>query len=150
MNKKGFTLIELLIVVAIIGIVAAIAIPNLLIAMQKGKQKATMGDMKSIGTAVESYITDWSFAPQANILALITPTWFSPFYIKVMPRNDGWGYAFVYSSEANTDVYSIRSNGRIGNNDATTDLYDVLSLADFNKDIVYSNGIFTVGPKVKK
>ena len=53
MNKKGFTLIELLIVVAIIGIIAAIAIHNLLVAMQKGKQKATMGDMKTIGSAVE-------------------------------------------------------------------------------------------------
>ena len=55
MNKKGFTLIELLIVVAIIGIMAAIAIPNLLVALQKGKQKATMGDMKSVGTALEVY-----------------------------------------------------------------------------------------------
>ena len=48
MKSKGFTLIELLIVIAIIGIVAAIAIPNLLTALQKGKLKATMGDMKSI------------------------------------------------------------------------------------------------------
>ena len=63
MNKKGFTLIELLIVVAIIGIIAAIAIPNLLVALQKGKQKATMGDLKTIGSAIESYVTDWSIAP---------------------------------------------------------------------------------------
>ena len=64
MKKKGFTLIELLIVVAIIGIIASIAIPNLLIAFQKGRQKATMSDMKSVGSSVEIYITDWSFAPQ--------------------------------------------------------------------------------------
>ena len=57
-NSKGFTLIELLIVVAIIGIIAAIAIPNLLNAIDRGKQKRTMADMRSIGTSVESYAID--------------------------------------------------------------------------------------------
>src|SRR5258706_3949914 len=52
-DSKGFTLIELLIVVAIIGIIAAIAIPNLLNAIDRGKQKRTMADMRSVGTAVE-------------------------------------------------------------------------------------------------
>ena len=64
-NKKGFTLIELLIVVAIIGIIVAIAIPNLLNAIQRAKQKRTMGDMRTAGTAAEAYAVDFNRYPAA-------------------------------------------------------------------------------------
>src|SRR5258706_1489699 len=70
-KEKGFTLIELLIVVAIIGIIAAIAIPNLLNAIDRGKQKRTMADMRSVGTAVESYAVDNNVYPTANTAAAL-------------------------------------------------------------------------------
>ncbi len=114
MNRKGFTLIELLIVVAIIGIIAAIAIPNLLVALQKGKQKSTMGDMKSIGNAVESYLTDWSIVPQtgAGAVSLLATSWFTPFYIKILPVTDAWGTAFQYTPLPALDEYEVTSWGR--------------------------------------
>src|SRR5947199_354546 len=57
-RQKGFTLIELLIVVAIIGITAALLIPNFLDALQKAKQKRTVADMRNTGTAMFSWLTD--------------------------------------------------------------------------------------------
>ncbi len=51
---------------AIIGIIAAILIPNLLDALQKAKQKATVGDIRNIGTAWMSWVTDQMSAAAAG------------------------------------------------------------------------------------
>ena len=57
-NRKGFTLIELLIVVAIIGILAAIAIPQFSQYRQKGYNSAATSDLKNSKTALEAYFAD--------------------------------------------------------------------------------------------
>jgi len=57
-NRKGFTLIELLIVVAIIGILAAVAIPQFASYRQKGYNSAAQSDLKNIKTNLESYFAD--------------------------------------------------------------------------------------------
>ena len=139
-NSKGFTLIELLIVVAIIGIIAAIAIPNLLNAIDRGKQKRTMADMRSIGTAVESYAVDSNVYPVATTAALLQGA-VQPFYIKTMPLNDGWNNVFQVTS-ATTD-YTIYSRGKDGSGSTCT----AGTTSTFNDEICFINGQFLRYPQ---
>jgi len=63
MRKKGFTLIELLIVVAIIAILAAIAVPNFLEAQVRSKVSRSWADMRSLATAIEAYAAEYNAYP---------------------------------------------------------------------------------------
>ena len=55
LNKKGFTLVEIMIVVAIIGLLAAIAIPGLLRSRHNANESAAIGSSRTISTSLESY-----------------------------------------------------------------------------------------------
>lgn len=63
LNRSAFTLIELLIVVAIIAILAAIAVPNFMEAQTRSKVSRCKADMRSLGTALEAYCTDYNHYP---------------------------------------------------------------------------------------
>jgi prepilin-type N-terminal cleavage/methylation domain-containing protein len=72
--KKGFTLIELLIVVAIIAILAAIAVPNFLEAQVRSKVSRAKADMRSYSTGIESYYVDNNIYPVAARGTTVYPT----------------------------------------------------------------------------
>jgi len=178
-RQKGFTLIELLIVVAIIGILAALLIPNIMTAMQKAKQKSTMKSINTIATALVNYATDNGQVPafgaqlaDANDAFLDNIT---PFYIQTSPWCDEWGHGFyiytqaavagsgfkatIPSAELGSDSFLVGSSGRNdGINDVTGTyaeatpeggLYTVSSMADFNNELVMYNGSWIIGPRTR-
>lgn len=97
---------------AVLAGAAALSIPlisNQLNAVERWRQKRTMGDLRTIATAIESYSIDATFYPLAETMeqlaALTEPT-----YIKELPLTDGWGQPFEYWV-LGRDHYILRSSG---------------------------------------
>ncbi len=99
-NTKGFTLIELLIVVAIIAILAAIAIPNFLAAQVRAKVSRSKAEMRTLGTALESYYVDnnaypryywWGLRPTTPTSVRFIPLTTPIAYISSYPAKDPFG-----------------------------------------------------------
>ena len=169
--EKGFTLVEMLIVVVIVGILAALLIPQFITSIQKAKQKGTMQDMNGLAKAIVDYVTDVGFAPEQSGALVVGSTFVEkirPFYAKAIPLLDQWGTAFnIYCgttidsaglsgvTATGPDDFVIISYGRDKQQtacsfdplDPQTAYFDLTSLPSFNEDLIIWNGSWIHAPK---
>ena len=155
-RRAGFTLIELLIVVAIIGLIVAIAVVNYWNAIGRAKQRRTMGDMRALSTGIEAYALDFGRYPPPSGFVLPeglslpdgnlvrAQNYLQPTYLRAVPLLDGWNSWFTYGTTTEHSDYVLRSV-TLGGEAQDAPLYGPTT--DFRSDIILVNGQFVQWPE---
>jgi len=142
-TSLGFSLVELLIVVAVIGLVSAIAIPNLITVIQRARQTRSMADLKTIARAVSLYEQDSTGFPVETSLVSVENLRSSlQGYMGDFKATDGWGRPFMYIS--NGRDYTLISYALDG---VASLPYTIGPIHRLEEDIVMSNGVFVQWPE---
>jgi type II secretory pathway pseudopilin PulG len=153
--------IPYLLVGAVIGALAWISVPNLVLAMNRSDRNRTMADMRTLAQAIEARATDThsyglipadrqitvavgDLRPLRRVRHSELERALVPKYIKSVPRYDAWEHEFDVRVAANT--YTVRSFGSDGR--AEADVYTPNTTTyGFKKDLVFSEGTFLQYPE---
>ncbi|HEV3073762.1 MAG TPA: P-loop NTPase [Thermoanaerobaculia bacterium] len=164
--RRGLTLAGLA-VAAVVGIFAALVIPNFLDALQKAKQKRTIADIRNIGTAMFSWVTDQAGAAAAGqsmkpgemfdvtgtpeITMANLDTVLLTQYVQSIPTLDGWKNPYEYRLDVKNplkgkNVMSIRSPGSDGKYEGNVYSMGGFDPTDYARDIVWADAFFVRFP----
>ena len=114
-KDAGFTLIEILLVVVIIGMLAAVALPRLGGRVGQSQVAAARAGVGAVSTAIDLYETDNGKLPE-SLQNLITkgnePNWNGPYLRKAEGLKDPWGHEYQYSKQGSE--YTVASAGPDG------------------------------------
>jgi len=147
-REKGFSLIELMIVLVIIGIIVAIGIPNFLDALDRSKQRATVGEIRSWGLAISSYhIEKNRFPPMdpSTTAGPIAPL-LIPYVISALRPVDSWKNPLHYFTDVSGQVYTISSFGKDGLDTGPLDFVTPLTWQNYDGKIELCDGVFIHAP----
>ena len=171
-RQGGFSIIELVLVILIIGLVASILIPNLIDAIHKAKQRRTMAELRLIGTAWMSWLTDNAGASAAGAQQLYRMTGFAQldyeeifgylhpsdtfFYLQDVPTHDAWGSQldFYMNTDRLTDsqllLCAAARDDNFENCNGTDDIpIGPFVATNFDQDIIWADGFLVRWPDIR-
>jgi len=123
-RECGFTLIEILIVVAIIGLIAALIGPNLMGRFEGSKEEITKAQVEMLSSAVQAFMIDMRRYPSSleELINSTDPKWRGPYLAKRTLPKDPWGRDYQFKNPGDHgpfDLYSFGPEGKLGDKSFT-------------------------------
>lgn len=133
-RSGGFTLIEIMIVVVILGVLAALVVPNMLGQATEARRTAAASDIRTIANALDMYKLDNFSYPSTNqgLQALVSKpsgypeasNWRQSGYLKKLPK-DPWGNEYQYISPGSGGAFDLLSLGADGKREGEGNAADI-------------------------